>query len=146
MSYQSVSTKEAGENKAARWISPTLWIGVIAFMLVAMLAYMTVSASNDLSDVNEAANRSVNPEFSIVQRSAELAAKEAELEMLVANPELRVARRYAEQAAKRAEYFSPETKYAGNSYLNRADRDGRDFLATNPEFKPHRRFVELNGK
>ena len=100
--------------------SPTVWIAVLAFMVVALLAFGFVSTSKALNEAMRGSNLSLNPELSSVQRYAEAAARNRASDYLATNPELMIARRYAAEANKALD---------------------ADFLATNPEIMVYRRFA-----
>ena len=136
---------EIKQAKFSRMKSPTLWIGVLALVILAIWAFGTASAYEALNEPTRGNSLSLNPELSAARRYAEVAAS-----AWVANPELSAANRFAETSAAGLEeanlYQNPELKVvASQAVIMYGDYDG-DFLATNPEIKTHQRFVEGIGK
>jgi hypothetical protein len=171
---QPLSLPEAKEHKATNWNTPVFWIGFLAFVLVALLAYATLSTSPAIGETREVVALSTNPELMAAHRYAEIAVRRAESDHLatnpeliaaqryagasaeggqplysVANPELLIADRYTEMQAKAAEasgmHQNPELKVVGR-YLETSGATGASFLSINPEIKAHLRFLEADRR
>ena len=110
------STPDERTANRIEWKSPLIWIGVVALIVVAVLAMMTL---NPPKTIDPAPNYYRNPELMVVHRNAELAAPRAEADFLRANPELKLVQ-------------------PGFSLMTVSQND----FATNPELKAHLRFVE----
>ena len=146
---QPLSMPEAKEHKATNRNTSVFLIGFLAFVLVALLVYATLSTSPAISEPREVAAFSTNPELMAAQRYAGAPSERAQTFYSVVNPELSIAGRYAEMQAKAAEasgmHQNPELKVVGR-YLETSGATGAGFLSINPEIKVHLRFLEADRR
>jgi hypothetical protein len=154
--------------------SVPIWVGAGAFMIVLLLAFATVSANQQVSEVMARKSFLANPELSAAQRYAELAAERRASLFLAGNPELKSvraslqlgsqredtgrfiinpeilsARNYIEMfAAAEAEidlHVNPELKILQARITSSSGRSTRPPLTINPELRAHRRFAADMG-
>jgi hypothetical protein len=92
---------KGGKTVSKRTI--VLWIGFLAFYMVALVVIWTVPANFPITEAKEVTSYSINPELSIAGRYAVAAPVSAETDTFSANPELMVAQRYADAAPVSAE-------------------------------------------
>jgi hypothetical protein len=117
---QKVHVKsEIKQDKFYPMKSPTLWIGVLAFVIVAIWAFGTVSAYEALNEATGGISLSLNPELSAARRYAEVSARGRESDYLAINPELKPARIYAESAKEAQDKMSA---WVANPELSAANR------------------------
>ena len=140
---------EIKQDKFSPMKSPTLVISVLAFVMVAILAFGTGSANEAFNEAPGVNSLTLNPELSSARRYAEAAVRDRESEYLAINPELKPARRYAEAA--RSEYnfnmaANPELKVA-QRYAESAKEAQYKMSAwvANPELSAANRFAETSA-
>jgi hypothetical protein len=147
---QKVHVKsEIKQDKFYPMKSPTLWIGVLAFVIVAIWAFGTVSAYEALNEATGGISLSLNPELSAARRYAEVSARGRESDYLAINPELKPARIYAETARNEYTYnmaANPELKVA--QWYAESAKEAQDKMSAwvaNPELSAAIRFAETSA-
>jgi len=110
---QSAYLPKIKEEKTVTKRTGVLWIGFLAFGLIALVAYLTVPTNSPIIEANRVTSYSINPELSIAGRYADDAPVSVESVTCSANPELSIARRYAVAAPISAEIntFSIDTDF-----------------------------------
>jgi len=91
------------EGKTVTKSTGMLLIGFLAFVLIALVAYLTVPTIFPITEAKEVTSHSTNPELSIAGHYAVGAPVSAGINLFTASPELSVAWRYAEVKVMRAE-------------------------------------------
>ena len=140
---------EIKQAKFSRMKSPTLWIGVLALVILAIWAFGTASAYEALNEPTRGNSLSLNPELSAARRYAEVAASARESDYLAINPELKSASIYAEVARSESTYImaaNPELKVA-QRYTESAKemQEKSSAWVANPELSAANRFAETSA-
>jgi hypothetical protein len=147
---QEVHVKsEIKQDKFSRMKSPTLWIGVLALVVLAIWAFGTASAYEALNEPAGGNSLSLNPELSAARRYAEVAARGRESGYLAISPELKSVRIYAEVARSESTYSmaaNPELKVA-QRYAESAKevQEKSSAWVANPELSAANRFAETSA-
>jgi hypothetical protein len=139
---------EIASDKIFPMKSPTLWIGVLALVILAIWAFGAVSAYQALSEAPVSNSLVRNPELSAARRYAEAARRAQGSDDMAVNPELNTARVYAEAAASESIYdlaANPELKVAQryDEMANKAQEKMSAWIA-NPELSAANRFAETS--
>lgn len=128
---------------------PTLWIGVLAFVVIALWAFGSVSANEVLNESTGGNSLSLNPELSVARRSVEVAASSRESDYLARNPELKSARMFAGNASSGQTHnmvANPELNVARR--YDETAKEVQDKLSVgvaNPELSAANRFAEISA-
>lgn len=130
--------------------SRTLWMLLLAAVVVGVLAFGTVSANQDLSPGRTGVGRSTNPELSAAQRYAELASISPVRDLLAVNPELKSISSSAEGVRSESRYdraVNPEVYFAQRfAETPGAVRERNTAWIANPELSAANRFAETSAK
>jgi len=140
---------EAKQGKFSPIKSPMLQIGALLFVILAILAFGTVSANEASNEAARGDNLSQNPELSAARRSVEVAARGWESDYMAINPELKLVLIYAELAQSEDSYrfaANPELKiaqrYAGTA--ENSQEESSTWIA-NPELSAANRFAGISA-
>jgi hypothetical protein len=127
------------------WRIPVLFVGLSALVLVALVAYLSVSTNAPAATSVDTISRAASPELMVAQRYADAAAARAEALHLTTNPELIVVRRYAStpRTGAGASFLAtnPELMTSRRYTAEAAERAKTALLAANPELRVAERFA-----
>lgn len=143
---QKLPATQITQPRGVQSNSVLTWIGIFALVLVAILAYVTISTQEAVSKEMVGQAFYTNPELKNVDRHVQPISQQAKAEFIANNPELLSANRYAENKAfvsgKTNLYQNPELKLRDPEFKSSGNLSS--LFETNPEIKAHLRFKEVS--
>jgi len=141
---QPLPIQKLKSQKVFQLENPVFCIGTLTFVLITILVLMATSTIRSLIGTNLTSS----PEYSTDQSFVEKRYTQAHVENFSANPKLMITQCYSGKASATIERsplsINPELKVCYQCVEYKINDS--DFLATNPEIKVHRHFVNSVGR